>query len=130
LEYPSLDCVGDSERLPIVQKEVRMEERVITRAKVWLKSYDTGVPATIDYPPVPLDRLLADSEARHPEAPAIFFGARLGGGEGARLIDRAMSYQKPGQVTVGPGDTACLLYTGGTTGVPKGTQLTHARQPP
>jgi long-chain acyl-CoA synthetase len=31
----------------------------------------------------------------------------------------------PKQVAVGPGDTACLLYTGGTTGVPKGTQLTH-----
>jgi long-chain acyl-CoA synthetase len=28
-------------------------------------------------------------------------------------------------VEVGPKDTACLLYTGGTTGVPKGAELTH-----
>jgi long-chain acyl-CoA synthetase len=71
-----------------------MEETATTGSKVWLRSYDNGVPATIDYPPVPLDRLLADSAARHPEAPAIFFGAPLGGGVGARLIDKAMSYQK------------------------------------
>jgi long-chain acyl-CoA synthetase len=32
---------------------------------------------------------------------------------------------EPERVVVGPEDTACLLYTGGTTGVPKGTQLTH-----
>ena len=31
----------------------------------------------------------------------------------------------PEPVEVGPEDTACLLYTGGTTGVPKGAQLTH-----
>ena len=32
----------------------------------------------------------------------------------------------PRQVDRGPEDTACLLYTGGTTGVPKGAQLTHS----
>jgi long-chain acyl-CoA synthetase len=31
----------------------------------------------------------------------------------------------PQPVEVGPKDTACLLYTGGTTGVPKGAELTH-----
>jgi long-chain acyl-CoA synthetase len=33
---------------------------------------------------------------------------------------------RPVPVQVMPGDTACLLYTGGTTGVPKGAELTHA----
>jgi len=31
----------------------------------------------------------------------------------------------PDPVETNPQDTACLLYTGGTTGVPKGAQLTH-----
>jgi len=31
----------------------------------------------------------------------------------------------PEPARTGPQDTACLLYTGGTTGVPKGAQLTH-----
>ena len=33
---------------------------------------------------------------------------------------------KPQPVEVLPGDTAVLLYTGGTTGVPKGAELSHA----
>jgi long-chain acyl-CoA synthetase len=33
---------------------------------------------------------------------------------------------KPTPVEVKPSDTACLLYTGGTTGVAKGAELTHA----
>ncbi len=32
---------------------------------------------------------------------------------------------KPPDVAVSPDDIACLLYTGGTTGVPKGAMLTH-----
>jgi len=33
---------------------------------------------------------------------------------------------RPTPVEVKPSDTACFLYTGGTTGVPKGAELTHA----
>jgi len=32
---------------------------------------------------------------------------------------------KPAPVSIQPDDTAVLMYTGGTTGVPKGAQLTH-----
>ncbi len=40
------------------------------------------------------------------------------------LINKAPA--KPNPVAVKPGDTAVFLYTGGTTGVPKGAELTHA----
>lgn len=33
--------------------------------------------------------------------------------------------QSPAPVNIAPDDTAVLMYTGGTTGVPKGAQLTH-----
>ncbi|MBC7264302.1 MAG: long-chain fatty acid--CoA ligase [Chloroflexi bacterium] len=39
------------------------------------------------------------------------------------LIQKAPD--KPKKVEVSPEDIACLLYTGGTTGVPKGAELTH-----
>jgi long-chain acyl-CoA synthetase len=67
-----------------------MEANGQSRAKPWLKFYDEGVPPSIDYPQGPLDRLLADSAAKHPEHPAIIFGARVG----SRIMDQAMSYQQ------------------------------------
>jgi long-chain acyl-CoA synthetase len=63
-----------------------MEEKT----KPWLEFYDEGVPASIDYPPVPLHRLLVDSAAKHPTQPAIIFGARVG----SRIMDRAMTYRQ------------------------------------
>jgi long-chain acyl-CoA synthetase len=39
------------------------------------------------------------------------------------LLKRAPAKPKP--VDIKPDDTACLLYTGGTTGVPKGAELTN-----
>jgi long-chain acyl-CoA synthetase len=38
----------------------------------------------------------------------------------------AQAPAKPTPVEVKPGDTAVLLYTGGTTGVPKGAELAHS----
>ncbi len=56
--------------------------------KVWLRSYDEGVPATLDYPSVPLHALLDETARRHPDAVATIFGGVVGG----RLLDAKMTY--------------------------------------
>jgi long-chain acyl-CoA synthetase len=66
-----------------------MESIGQNKAKPWLQFYDEGTPHSIDYPPVPLDRLLAESAAKHPEQPAILFGARLS----KRVLDRPLNYE-------------------------------------
>jgi len=58
--------------------------------KPWLKHYDEDVPATIDYPPIPLDRLLADAAAQHPDHTATIFGAAVG----SRVLDAQLSYRQ------------------------------------
>jgi long-chain acyl-CoA synthetase len=67
-----------------------MEEKRIGASKPWLSSYDEEIPATIDYPAIRLDQLLADSATKHPGQRAIVFGARVG----SRILDRAMIYQQ------------------------------------
>lgn len=56
--------------------------------KLWTKHYDEGVPATIDYPAVALDRLLTDAAAKHRDHTAIVFGAMVG----SRLLDAKLTY--------------------------------------
>ena len=56
--------------------------------KPWLKYYDEGVPATINYPDIPADQLLARAAAKYPHLPATIFGARVG----SRLMDAKFSY--------------------------------------
>ena len=58
--------------------------------KPWLQYYDEGVPNSIDYPSVPLDKLLEDSAAKHPDHPAMIFGGSLGSG----VLDSSISYNQ------------------------------------
>jgi long-chain acyl-CoA synthetase len=58
--------------------------------KPWLQFYDDGVPHSIDYPPVSLDKLLEDSATNHPEHTAIIFGGSLG----SSVMDTSMSYRQ------------------------------------
>ena len=67
-----------------------MEVQKKREDKPWLRFYDEGVPASLDYPPVPLDRLLAEAAAEYPAQPAIIFGARVG----KRIMDKALSYRQ------------------------------------
>jgi long-chain acyl-CoA synthetase len=56
----------------------------------WLTHYDEGIAATIDYPRIGLDRLLANSAANHPDHTATVFGAMVG----SRLMDAKLTYRQ------------------------------------
>lgn len=43
--------------------------------RIWLKSYEAGVPATLSYPKVPLYRFLEENARRFPRNPAILLAA-------------------------------------------------------
>jgi long-chain acyl-CoA synthetase len=84
--------------------------------KIWLKYYDKSVPASIDYPRIPLDRLLRDAAAKHPEQTATIFGGMLG----SRVMDASLSYRQLDQAVdsfaaglqrmgVGPGDRVAVM---------------------
>ncbi len=60
-----------------------------TLERPWLAHYEAGVPAEIDLPDVPVDALLRETAARHPDRTAlIFFGARTSFRELDRAADR------------------------------------------
>lgn len=55
----------------------------------WLKQYDEGVPHSIDYPQIPLFRLLEESAEKYPDVPCtIFKGARISYREMNDITDR------------------------------------------
>jgi long-chain acyl-CoA synthetase len=49
-----------------------------TMERPWLRQYETGVPATLSYPDIPLPQFLVDSASRYPERTALeFYGRRI-----------------------------------------------------
>ena len=66
--------------------------------KPWLKFYEEGVPATIDYPDMMMPQVLADTARKHPDHPATLFkGAKLTYRELNELVDKfAAGLQKLG----------------------------------
>ena len=59
--------------------------------KPWLKEYDPGVPAHIDYPRVPVHRFLVDTAKKYPNKTALIYGA-VAEKLGSRLMDGTMTY--------------------------------------
>ena len=59
--------------------------------KPWLKEYDSGIPATIDYPKVPLHQFLLDTAAKYPKKTALVFG-NVVEPLGNALMDAPMTY--------------------------------------
>lgn len=58
--------------------------------KPWFQFYDEGVPKTIDYAAIPLDRFLTDAAGRHPDHTAAIFGAVVG----SRVLDAKITYRE------------------------------------
>jgi long-chain acyl-CoA synthetase len=58
--------------------------------KPWLQHYDEGVPESIEYPSIPLDRFLADAAAKHPDHTATIFGAAVG----SNVLDAKLTYRQ------------------------------------
>jgi long-chain acyl-CoA synthetase len=56
--------------------------------KPWLAHYDEGVPESIDYPNIPLDKLLEQSATKHPNQTATIFGAAVG----SNVLDAKITY--------------------------------------
>jgi len=57
--------------------------------KVWLRQYDSGVPATIDYPDTTMDQVLAEKSADAPDVvAAVYKNAELTYGRLNALVDR------------------------------------------
>lgn len=56
----------------------------------WLVHYDNGVPHSLDYPDIPVHRLLSNSAANHPEHTAIIFGACVG----KWLLESSLTYRE------------------------------------
>ena len=59
--------------------------------KPWLNEYDSGVPATIDYPKVPVQQFLLDAAAKFPDKTALVFG-NVVEPLGNALMDTSMTY--------------------------------------
>ncbi len=61
--------------------------------KPWLSEYDSGVPATIDCPRVPLHQFLLDAAAKYPGNTALIYG-NVVGPLGNALMDASMTYSQ------------------------------------
>jgi long-chain acyl-CoA synthetase len=59
--------------------------------KPWLSEYDSGVPATIDYPEAPLQQFLIDAAAKYPNKTALVYG-NVVEPLGNALMDTPMTY--------------------------------------
>ena len=59
--------------------------------KPWLNEYDSGVPASIEYPRVPVHQFLLDSAAKYPDKTALIYG-NVVEPMGNMLMDTTTSY--------------------------------------
>ena len=63
--------------------------------KIWLKNYDEGIPATVEYPDFPLDQFMLNTASKHPNQTAIIFGAAVG----SQVLDAKLTYRQLNNLT-------------------------------
>ena len=83
-------------------------EQSALASRPWLRHYDPGVPATLDYPSARLDQLLRRTADRYPDRSALlFFGQRTS----YRALDRAVDRLAGGFRRLGlePGERVALF---------------------
>lgn len=74
----------------------------------WLRFYDPEVPSSLEYPRIPLYRLLDDSARQRPGRPCVnFYGRRISYGTIKELSDRAAAGFR--HLGVHKGDRVALL---------------------
>lgn len=84
-----------------------MATQVLFESRPWLRHYEPGVPQTIDYPRIPVQRLLDDAAARFPDRAAVtFFGRTLTYRTLRELADRFASGLRA--LGLRPGDRVSL----------------------
>jgi len=77
-------------------------------SRPWLRQYDAGVPASLDYPRVRLDEVLAQTAGRHPDRSAlVFFGRQTS----YRRLNQAVDAVAGGlqRLGLGPGERVALF---------------------
>jgi amino acid adenylation domain-containing protein len=116
---------GGGDNAPVAVHAAAPLTTVVAMLATW-KAGRFCVPLDPALPPARLETILRDAEAGLlvAEDPAAF--APAAGRRALRLgdVDLAVPASAP-RPTLGPGSLACLLYTSGSTGEPKGVVRTH-----
>ncbi|MER6666691.1 amino acid adenylation domain-containing protein [Amycolatopsis japonica] len=132
LSYAELDRESDELAGYLASRGVRRGDRVgvvmdrgadllVALLAVW-KAGAAQVPVNVDYPAERIERMLADSGA----ALAICVAASLGAvPQGVEPVVVGATEHTAPPVIVGAHDTAYVMYTSGSTGVPKGVAVPH-----